>query len=139
MLATYARSQYQETQVQTTPERLVIMLYDGAIFAIERAAIAVKQRNLAAQITNVSKAQEILCHLADTLDMSAGTIAYDLKQIYASSVKRLLTAHAYDDAAAMEELAEMLSELREGWVEAERIVMAERSGAASLALSGLGA
>jgi len=27
----YARSRYEETQVQTTPGRLVVMLYDGAL------------------------------------------------------------------------------------------------------------
>ena len=127
MVATYARSQYQEMQVQTTPERLVVMLYDGAIFALERAMGAMRQGDLKLQAASITKAEEIICHLMATLNMSAGPIAYDLDKIYRGCLVRLLTAHTYDDIAGVEEVAGVLADLREGWAEAERTLAIERS------------
>lgn len=132
MVASYARSQYQEMQVQTSPERLVIMLYDGAIFALERARGAMKQGDMKLQAASMGKAQDIICHLSDTLNMSAGPIAYDLEKIYRGCLTGLLKAHAYDDIAGVEEVAKVLSDLREGWVEAERKLAIERASAPEL-------
>jgi flagellar secretion chaperone FliS len=132
MVAGYARSQYQEMQVQTSPERLVIMLYDGAIFAMERAIGAMRQGDMKLQAASIGKAQDIICHLSGTLNMSAGPIAYDLEKIYRGCLTGLLKAHAYDDIAGVEEVSRVLSNLREGWVEAERKLAIERADAGTL-------
>ena len=100
MVGSYARSQYQEMQVQTTPERLVVMLYDGAIFALERALGAMRQGDIKLQAASITKAEEIICHLMGTLNMRAGPIAYDLDKIYRGCLVRLLTAHTYDHHTA---------------------------------------
>ncbi|WP_395143392.1 flagellar export chaperone FliS [Armatimonas sp.] len=126
MVGSYARSQYQEMQVQTTPERLVVMLYDGAIFALERALGAMRQGDIKLQAASITKAEEIICHLMGTLNMSAGPIAYDLDKIYRGCLVSLLTAHTYDDISGVQEVAGALSNLREGWAEAERKLAIER-------------
>ena len=128
MVANYARSQYQESQVQTTPEHLVVMLYDGAIFALKRAIHGIEQKNLSMQSAGITKAQDILCHLMGTLDKSAGPIAEQLESIYRYCLKELILAHGNDDAPGVQAVADLLQPLRESWAEAERIVAAERAG-----------
>ena len=137
MVATYARSQYQEMQVQTTPERLVVMLYDGAIFALERALGAMRQGDMKLQAASITKAEEIICHLMGTLNMSTGQIAYDLDRIYRGCLVNLLKAHTYDDIAGVEEVVSVLTDLREGWAEAERKLAIERANQ-TVPLAGLG-
>lgn len=134
MIASYARNQYQEMQVQTTPERLVVMLYDGAILALERAQGAMRQGDLALQASSLQKAQEIIGHLMGTLNLSVGQIAHDLHRIYRGCLEKLLKAHVYDDITAVQEVSSVLSDLRVGWVEAERQLASERIP--SLSLSG---
>lgn len=134
MIASYARNQYQETQVQTTPERLVVMLYDCAILALERAQGAMRQGDLSLQSSSLQKAQEIIGHLMGTLNLSVGQIAHDLQRIYRGCLEKLLKAHVYDDISGVEEVALILVDLRVGWVEAERQMASERLP--SLSMSG---
>ena len=67
MLAAYARSQYQEMQVQTTPGKLVVMLYDGALRFLHLGLNALRRGDLEEQGANLSKAQQILFELVSTL------------------------------------------------------------------------
>lgn len=126
MIASYARNQYQEMQVQTTPERLVVMLYDSAILALERAQTAMRQGDATLQASSLQKAQEIIGHLMGTLNLGVGQIALDLHRIYRGCLEKLLKAHVYDDIQGVEEVALILADLRVGWVEAERQLATER-------------
>jgi len=120
MLNTYAKAQYQEMQVQTTPSRLVVMLYDGALRFLHTALEALRRSDQEVQGTNLGKAQAILCELIDTLDMDAGGIAYQLDSIYRYCLRRLLVANADDRADYVEEVIRIMTSLREAWDQAER-------------------
>src|SRR5690242_15974871 len=96
MLTTYARAQYAEMQVQTTPGKLVIMLYDGALRFLRLGRDAMAHGDRAAQGVNLGRAQEILCHLDCTLNLEAGRIAADLRMSYRYFIRRLLIANAED-------------------------------------------
>ena len=133
MVTNYARSQYQESQVQTTPEHLVVMLYDGAIFALQRAIHGIQQKDLSMQSAGINKAQDILCHLMATLNKGAGPIAEQLESIYRYCLKELLVAHAADDSKKVQAVVELLLPLRESWAEAEKLVAAERAAAIPMA------
>jgi len=124
MLQTYAKAQYQEMQVQTTPSRLVVMLYDGALRFLHTALEALRRRDQEVQGTNLGKAQAILCELIDTLDMDAGGIAYQLDSIYRYCLRRLLVANADDRAEYVEEVIRIMASLREAWDQAERSLRA---------------
>jgi len=128
MLTAYARSQYQEMQVQTTPGKLVVMLYDGALRFLHLGIEGLRQRDLEAQSLNLGKAQKILCELQGTLDLNAGRIAYDLYAIYDYCLRRLLTANAEDREEYIQEVIQLLTVLRDAWDQAERNV---RSGEGS--------
>lgn len=120
MLNAYARSQYQEMQVQTTPGRLVVMLYDGALRFLHLGLDAVRRGDHEAQGLNLGKAQNILFELMNTLDRSAGDMASHLEALYRYSLTRLLIANAEDRAEGVEEVIRLLGPLRDAWEQAER-------------------
>ncbi len=122
MLAAYARTQYQEMQVQTTPGRLVVMLYDGALRFLHLASDAMRRGDREAIGLNMGKAQSILCELMKTLDMNAGDLAHGLLSIYRYCVERLLIANAEDRVDDIDEVIRLMSSLREAWEHAERAI-----------------
>jgi flagellar protein FliS len=136
MLATYARSQYQEMQVQTTPGKLVVMLYDGAIRFLHLGLDALRRGDLEAQALNLSKAQNILGELVSALDFSAGEMATNLLSLYHYFQKRLLIANAEDRADYIEEVIELMTSLREAWDFAERALRCGEGQAPEPALAG---
>jgi flagellar secretion chaperone FliS len=131
MTAAYARSQYEEMQVQTTPGRLVVMLYDGALRFLHHGLEAMRQKNLEQQGLYLGKTQSILGELLNTLDMSAGELAIGLRSIYYYCIERLVTANAEDRTEYVEEVIRLLSSLREAWEHAERTIRSEEAAAVS--------
>ena len=124
MLNAYARSQYQEMQVQTSPGRLVVMLYDGALRFLYLGLDALQRGDRQAQGLNLSKAQNILVELMNTLDKSAGELAYNLESLYRYCLKRLLIANAEDRGEDVEEVIRLMLPLRDAWEQAERTLHA---------------
>jgi flagellar secretion chaperone FliS len=125
MLTAYATAQYQEMQVQTTPGRLVVMLYDGALRFLHLALDAQKREEYVAQGTHLGRAQDIIAHLNSTLDMSVGEPAPRLRSLYNYLLERLLVANAENRADYIEEAIRLLQPLRDAWEYAERSVQAE--------------
>ena len=125
----YAVEQYKEATVQTSPGKLVIALYDGAIRFSLVALDAMKRGDVAVQGVNLGKAQNILLHLNGTLDMSAGAIAKELNGIYTYCIQRLLVANADDRQDYVEEVVALLKPLREAWEAAEKSFASERIAA----------
>jgi flagellar protein FliS len=131
MTAAYARSQYEEMQVQTTPGRLVVMLYDGALRFLHHGLEALRRKDYEQQGLYLGKTQSILFELLNTLDMGAGELAVSLRSIYYYCIEKLLKANAEDRAEHVEEVIRLLSSLRDAWEHAERTVRSEESVVAS--------
>jgi flagellar protein FliS len=123
-------------QVQTTGGKLVVMLYDGAVRFLTLALEAMDRHDLEEQGRNVSKAQQILCHLMGTLNFEAGSLATDLYALYEFSIRRLMRANVEDDRASVETVRAQLMELREAWDVAERKVSGEAARSAYIASRG---
>ena len=122
-------SKYLENQVTTaTPGKLLVMTFDAAIRFARIAAEKMKEGKLDEQSANIIKVQNILIELISSLDMRVDSqLAANLQSIYNFMVDRLTQANIRDDEAALQEVIEMLTELRETWAEAELLV---RSGGA---------
>jgi flagellar protein FliS len=118
MLPAYARSQYEEMQVQTTPGKLVVMLYDGALRFLQLGAEALRRRDLEQQGLYLGKVQNILAELVSALDLEVGDLAYDLLSLYHYCQRRLLIGNATDDPGCVEEVIRLLSDLRDAWDQA---------------------
>ena len=119
---------YQNNQINTaTPEQILIMLYDGAIRFCHQAIQAMDIEDKAVQGEKISRTMAIISEFASSLDHEiGGQIAADLDGLYGFMMRELMHANLKTDRKALENVADLLSGLRETWVEAARIYGREK-------------
>ena len=100
-----------------SPERLVVMLYDGAIRFFFQAAAAMREARTRRPLERLDRGEAIVDHLLATLDMSAGEIAERLEGIYVFCKRLLLEARLERDADKVDLVRGYLAELRESWAQ----------------------
>jgi flagellar protein FliS len=116
--ATASPAAYQQQSIMTAPpERLVVMLYDGAIRFFFQAAAAMREDARATALERLDRGEAIVDHLLATLDMSAGEIAERLEGIYVFCKRLLLEARLERDADKLDLVRGYLTELREAWAQ----------------------
>ena len=109
---------YKKNQIQTAPpERLVLMLYDGAIKFITKAIEAIEAKNIEAANNNLLRAQGIMSALMVGVNFEAGKVAEGFYALYDYMYRRLIHANIRKDKEAAEEVLNMVRELRDSWVE----------------------
>ncbi len=105
-----------------SPERLVLLLYDGALAAVSRAAAAMTgcAPDRVERIHNeLSRAQAIVVELRASLDRAqGGDIARNLDALYAYYVELLIGANVRKDPAGLDVVREGLAGLRDAWARA---------------------
>ena len=113
-------SQYQNTQVNTSsPEQLLVMLYDGAIRFVCQAQDAMTAGAGKIKAEKISKAMAIICELANTLDHEVGgEIAEKLDALYDFMVRELIKANLQDNQQSLQDVRVLLTNLKETWVQA---------------------
>ncbi|HEY0954440.1 MAG TPA: flagellar export chaperone FliS [Roseateles sp.] len=106
-----------ETDVQAaSPHRLVAMLFDGVFDAMAQATQAIQTGNVELKGRALSRAVRILDEgLRAGLDMSAGQLAMDLRELYGYICMRLTQANLKSDLAAIDECQRLLAPVREAW------------------------
>ncbi|MEY8739667.1 flagellar export chaperone FliS [Bacillales bacterium AN1005] len=112
---------YRQSSVQTsTPEQLLIMLYDGAIRFIRAGIDGMNHQDLEKINLNLGKAQTIVSELMSTLDSSI-EVSKGLSALY-EYVNHLLSQSNVKKVPepAVEALG-YLTELRETWAEAIKV------------------
>ncbi len=134
-------SQYQNNQILTaSPEQILIMLYDGAIRFCRQAIQALDAGDKLVQAEKISRTMAIVCEFSNTLDHEiGGEIATDLDALYSFMTRELTRANLEGDRKALEVVADLLSELREAWVEAAKIYAQERRVSSDSLGSGIAA
>ena len=111
-----ARHYFEKQILNSTPAERIVLLYDGAIRALNEATRAIADKRIQDRCNAVLKAKEIIAHLADTLDMvKGGDIAKNLDRLYKHMLVRLLDVDFKNDAGAAEEVINNLRPLRESW------------------------
>jgi flagellar secretion chaperone FliS len=109
---------YRESAILTAPpERLVVMLYDGAGRFLHQAATAMRGGDVPVAHERLRRAEAVVEHLLATLDMSQGEIAQRLEAIYAFCLDLLAEGRMQQDPAKLEKVGELLGELREAWAQ----------------------
>jgi flagellar protein FliS len=107
---------YRQSAVLTaSPERLVVMLYDGAIRFLGQAAIAMRDRDVAMTHLKLRRAEAIIEHLQNTLDMEQGEIPENLQSIYLFCRRHLNEARVERDPRRIRAVVGLLTQLRESW------------------------
>jgi flagellar protein FliS len=111
-----ARAAYTESSVlSATPERLVVMLYDGAIRFLYAGAAAAREGRRDVARDRLRRAQAVIDELNRSLDMSQGQIARNLRDLYSFCSRHLIDSTLNGNPEGYEEIARLLAELREAW------------------------
>lgn len=110
-------SKYQRTQVTTaSKERILLMLYEGAIRFVRHAHKAMVDKNIADKGKYVSKATAIISELMATLDFKVGgQLAIDLENLYVYMIDTLIDANINNDAKKVQDVEQLLKTLYVAW------------------------
>ncbi|MBM7866676.1 flagellar export chaperone FliS [Heliobacterium gestii] len=122
-----ALNQYRNTAVQTAaPEKLLLMLYDGAIRFLHQAIKYIDEKKPNEAHQNIVKAQNIIVELTVTLNMDY-PISQNLRSLYDFFFQHLVQANVKKDTKMIMDIIKLLSELRDTWEEAARIAKTQSS------------
>jgi flagellar protein FliS len=95
----------------------MVMLYDGARRFLHQGAVAMAASDIELSHNKLRRAELIIMHLNDTLDLEAGDLALNLRSVYVFCQQHLLTARLERDPAKVEEVSALLGQLRDAWAE----------------------
>lgn len=112
----YSPSAYRQSAVLTaSPEQLVVMLYDGARRFLGQATVAMRAGDVETSHVKLRRAEAIITHLLETLDLDQGEIAGRLGSIYLFCNRHLNEARLQRDPQKIEQVNSLLGELRSAW------------------------
>jgi flagellar protein FliS len=119
----YARTYRANAVLTASPGQLVLMLYDGALRAMDLARDALQNapdnpRSIETINTQLLKAQAILSELQSGLNLEAGgEFARTMHRLYDYHNRRLLEANIRKDVAPILEVERLVRELRDAWAQ----------------------
>jgi flagellar protein FliS len=125
-----AYQKYKDTSIQSASrEKLLLMLYEGAIRFVKRATIACDEKDIAERGVNIGKAYDIVMELSNTLNHEVGgEISKNLEQLYMFITDQLTKANVSGDRKHLDDALKVLETLYSGWVEAVEKLKKEESG-----------
>ena len=134
-LKAYSRVSVETAVPSASPQQLILMLYEGAIAATSSAQHHLRAKEIAAKGAAISQTISIIDRgLKASLDLNVGgDLARNLFELYTYMSSRLLRANLNNDDAALEEVKQLLLELKGAWetLAAKPAADAAASGAAS--------
>jgi len=114
---------YKQTAVETaSPEKLLVMLYTGAIKFLHQAEKALQEENLGEANNSLIRVGDIITELNSTLNMDAGgEIAANLRDLYNFYYGEVIKANITKDATLLKPVIEFFTTFRDVWAEAAKI------------------
>lgn len=115
--------QYQTSNIATaTPEKLMILLFDGAIQFLQKAKTAIAENNLQERSQNIDGARKILRELMRTIDLENGNdVSKSLFRLYNRMAMNLIKANVQRNSDKIDEVIEDLTNIRWGFQKAIEI------------------
>ncbi len=116
-----ALQQYQQVNTQTSivdadPHRLIQLLLDGALERINMAKNRIEAKDYAGKGNLIGKAMDIVTGLRSFLDFEkGGELAANLEALYDYIERGLLQASARNDVEKLDEMANLLRTIKQGW------------------------
>lgn len=102
--------------MSASPAEMVVMLYDESIGALSNTIKAIEENDTQARWKANNKAQRILQHMSDTLDMEqGGEVAANLSRLYDFILRELLWVDLENDAQRAANAIRLLKPLRDSW------------------------
>jgi flagellar protein FliS len=116
----YSPGAYRQSAVlSATHGQQIVMLYDGARRFLHQAAVAMGERKIEAAHNKLTRAENIIRHLRNTLDPEQGALAQRLQSIYSFCLRHLSQARFEQNPKKLEEVSVLLGQLREAWAAIE--------------------
>ncbi len=120
---------YQRNEVETaSPEKILILLYDGAIQFLNKAKIAMQNNNVPEIHNNIIGCEEIIEEFINTVDEEkGGDFAIRIKALYQYFYNTLVMANIKKDESKIDEVLKHLIELRATWKQAIAIANSQKT------------
>jgi flagellar protein FliS len=119
----YARTYRSNAVLTASPGRLVLMLYDGALKALQLARESFARpetdmMRIQAINAQLLKAQAIIGELQSTLNHNAGgEFSRNLDRLYDYFLRRLIEANLRKEEKPIAEVERLLRDVRDAWAE----------------------
>jgi len=112
---------YRQFSVQgATPLGLVVMLYDGAIAAMQRTIMAIEAHDIQKKCRHLKRAMAIILQLEGTLNFElGGEVAQNLAYFYAYARTQTTKANIENSPEILRSLIEKFATLRDAWHQAD--------------------
>lgn len=111
---------YRKQDIETSNnQELVGKLFNEAAVSLKRAVQAIDIKKYDVANDDIKKSQIIITTLDKSLDMQY-EISGQLRDLYEYMLRRMLEANMKKDSGILNEISEMLSGLRDTWIEAIR-------------------
>jgi flagellar protein FliS len=116
-----ALQQYKKVNVHSmvegaSPHRLIQMLMEGALEKMYIARGLMEEGRLGPKAEHITWAISIIDGLRISLDTDVGgEIAQNLEDLYDYMVRRLVEANLKNDAAIIDEVSDLLKQIKEAW------------------------
>jgi flagellar protein FliS len=124
-------SAYAQVGVETgvssaDPHQLILMLFDGALLCVTSARQHMDKKNVGPKGENISKAINIIANgLKASLNMEVGgELAARLAALYDYMCEQLLLANIKNNSALLDEVHDLLDELKGAWENIAKCTMA---------------
>ena len=120
---------YQRNEVETaSPEKILILLYDGAIQFLNKVKIAMQNNNVPEIHNNIIGCEEIIEEFINTVDEEkGGDFAIRIKALYQYFYNTLVMANIKKDESKIDEVLKHLIELRATWKQAIAIANSQKT------------
>lgn len=119
-LRQYKKITIEQGAADASPYRLILMLMDGAVTRIAVAKGQIQRREIASKGEVIGSIISIIEGLRVSLDKDkGGELAGNLEALYDYMERRLVEANLKNNPAILEEVADLLGQIREAWVAIE--------------------
>lgn len=111
-------SAYSQNDISIeSSEKLILMLYEGALKFASQAKIAMEKGDIEKKIYWTNRTSSIFFELINSIEYSAGNVAYYLEGIYNQEIKLLNLACIENDTDKLNEVMNVTRELIDAWKE----------------------
>ena len=112
---------YRNQQIMmASPEQLTLMLYDGAIRFLRASITAIDAKDIEKAHEMNMRTQEIVREFRNTLNMDI-ELSANWDQLYEFMEYRLVEGNMKKDKAMLQEVLDLLKEMRDTWAEAMKL------------------
>lgn len=115
--------QYQASNINTaTPEKLMILLFDGALQFLQKAKTAIAENDYKERSQNIEGARKIIRELMRTIDLENGNdVSKKLFRLYNKMAMDLIKANVQRNVEKIDKVIEDITNIRWGFQKAIEI------------------